>query len=36
MIMKRLMFEKSPNLAIIRGSYLNRHPNAVSMLKRMT
>ena len=35
MIMKRLTFEKSPSLAIIRGKYLIRHPLAVVMLERI-
>ena len=35
MIMKRLTFEKSPNLAIIRGRYLIQHPLAVVMVKRI-
>ena len=34
MIMKRPTFENSPILAIIRGSYIIRHPIAVAMLKR--
>ena len=36
MIMKRPTFENSPILAIIRGSYIIRHPPAVAMLKRIT
>ena len=35
MIMKRPTFENSPILAIIRGKYIIRHPNAVAMLERI-
>ena len=35
MIMKWLTVEHSPILAIIRGSYIIRHPVAVAMLKRI-